>query len=54
MHSLYNILLSLHEPIHSLPLHFHVDLALEEEPIEVKDLGLEPNLQKNSVDLTKA
>jgi hypothetical protein len=34
MHSLYSMLLSLHEPIHSLPLHLHVHLALDEEPFE--------------------
>ncbi len=29
-----------------------VHLALEEEPLEAKDLGLEVNLQKNSAGLT--
>jgi hypothetical protein len=47
MHSFYNTLLNFHEPIHSLPLHFHVQIAIEKEPLEVKDLGLELNLQKN-------
>jgi hypothetical protein len=39
--------LSLHEPIYSLPLHLHAHLALEEEPLEAQDLGLELSLQKN-------
>jgi hypothetical protein len=47
MHSPCNTILSLHEPIHSFPLHLHVHLALEEEPLEVQDLGLELSLQKN-------
>jgi hypothetical protein len=47
MNSPCNILLSLHEPIHSLPLHLHAHLTLEEELLEVQDLGLELNLQKN-------
>jgi len=45
MHSPCNTFLSLHEPIHSLPLHLHANLALEEEPFETHDLGLESNLQ---------
>jgi hypothetical protein len=48
MHSLCNALLSLHEPIHSLPLHLHVHLALEEKPLEMQDLGLELSLPKKS------
>jgi hypothetical protein len=47
MHSPCNTFLSLHEPIHSLPLHLHVHFALEDEPFEVQDLGLELSLQKN-------
>jgi hypothetical protein len=41
-----NTILSLHEPIHSFPLHLHVHLTLEEEPLEAQDLGLELSLQK--------
>jgi hypothetical protein len=47
MHSPCNTLLNVHEPIHSFPLHFQVHLVLEEEPIEMQDLGLELSLQKN-------
>jgi hypothetical protein len=34
MHSICNMFLNLHESIHSLPLHLHVHLALDEEPFE--------------------
>jgi hypothetical protein len=47
MHSSYNTLLSLHEPIHFLALHLHAHFALEEEPFEAQNLGLELNIQKN-------
>jgi hypothetical protein len=47
MHSPCNTLLNFHEPIHFLALHLHVHLALEKEPFEAHDLGLELNLQKN-------
>jgi hypothetical protein len=46
MHPPCNTILSLHELIHSLPLHFHVYFALEEEPIEAQDLGLKLSLKK--------
>jgi hypothetical protein len=47
MYSPCNTLLNLHKPIHFLPLHLHVHLALEEELLEAHDLGLEQSLQKN-------
>jgi hypothetical protein len=47
IHSFNNTLLNFHEPIHSFPLCFHVHLALKKEPLEVRDLDLELNLQKN-------
>jgi hypothetical protein len=47
MHSPCNTVLSFHEPIHFLPLHFHAHFALEEDAFEAHDLGLELNLQKN-------
>ncbi len=45
--SVYETLLSLHETIHSVPLHLHAHIALEEEPLEAQDLVLELCLQKN-------
>jgi hypothetical protein len=39
MHPPHNTILSLCEPIPYLPLHFHVHLELEEEPLKVQDLG---------------
>jgi hypothetical protein len=47
MHSPCNTFLSLHEPIHFLLFHFHAHFALEDEPFETHDLGLELSLQKN-------
>jgi hypothetical protein len=52
MHPPCNTILSFHEPIHYLPLHFHVHLALEEEPIETQDLGLKLSLKTNPLGLT--
>jgi hypothetical protein len=47
MHSPCNTFLNFHETIHSLSLHLHAHIALEEEPLEAQDLGLELCLQKN-------